>query len=127
MLKVNFKPLWTEATGAVANMAKNRTSDDSSRIWTVVFSELQSASTSTVHSDFVNAQNENWDSVDGADTEAAKVLATPEFICTNHQRINKAFSANVRQFTESDRARDAEQGSSYAQVCHPYAFASLRH
>lgn len=118
MLKVNFRPLWTESADAIASLSKNRNSADLLAIWSILFTELQIATTMLSQ---VAIEVEQPTSTTTVYTE--RNLKVPfsghtEFICSSNDKIDKVFLAWLNGLSEAsgsssvDRHYKEEQTSS---------------
>jgi U3 small nucleolar RNA-associated protein 20 len=116
MLKVNFKPLWSEAISAIANMAKNRKSADASSIWAILYSELLQATTAASQNPLASTEAVPWAETAADSQQITADSLTSDLRCTSHDRITQAFQTNIVRFSDSSQDGSAGKFSSFAEV-----------
>lgn len=116
MLKVNFKPLWSEAISAIANMAKNRKSADASSIWAILYSELLQATTAASQNPLASTEAVPWAETAADSQQITADSLTSDLRCTSHDRITQAFQMNIVRFSDSSQDGSAGGFPSFAEV-----------
>jgi U3 small nucleolar RNA-associated protein 20 len=124
MLKVNFKPLWSEAISVLSELHKAHANGAQDLIWSTLYSQLAGvvdweANLSLTVTGPVWAQNSD----ESARVETAS-WQQGEFRCTAFMRWASTFTTASQAFGLDEHAQGTMTTSTSLQVCHIY---SARH
>ena len=121
MLKVNFKPLWTEAINSLSESVREHKTLVQEAVWKLVYHELRKAASSDAQ--LLAVAKPSWaDDMykDDEEDDKGTALERGEFRCTSHARVTRTFAS--RQLIFEGRAISSGTSDPLAEVsriCQP--------